>query len=140
VRKGAGTCSATGRLRAGNTFDVGATAQMAAHVSNPGPDAQKVTVRWQLFDHEGIGAVGAAVEEPVTLEGGSTFSKAVPLKLDHKGCVVARLSVFDGKGIEIDRSEFPLTSLPYPKRAAKPDQRERFGGSFAGGPECLERM
>ncbi len=128
------------RGAAGNTFDVGATARMTAHASNPGNTAREVTVRWQLFDHEGIGAVGQAVEEAATLRGGRTFSKTVPLKLDHKGCVIARLSVLDGTGAELDRSEFPLTSLPYPKKATKPDPRERFGGSFAGGPECLERM
>ena len=131
---------------AGNAFDKGATAQMVAHVSNPGAQPREVTVRWQLVDYEGEIAVAPPVDRKVTIAPGKTYSETTPLPLTRQGFVFARLSVFDaGESAirnpqsAIDKSDFPLTSIPYPKAATKPDYRERFGGSFAGGLQMLQK-
>ncbi len=124
---------------AGNAFEKGATAQMVAHVSNPGAQPREVTVRWQLTDYEGEAAVAAPVDKKVTLAAGRTLSLPVPLPLTRNGFIFARLSVLDEKGAVIDKSDFPLTSIPYPQHATKPDFRERFGGSFAGGKQMLQK-
>ncbi len=129
-----------------NLFEKGATVRVTAHVSNPGAAERAATVRWQLFDYEGERPVGAPVVKQVTMAGGKTISATVPLKLAASGCVLARVSIFDVSSIHtkgptrIDVSEIPLTSLPYPKAAPKPDWRERFGGSFAGGLGMLEKF
>jgi hypothetical protein len=122
-----------------NLFDRGATVRMTAHASNPGGAERAVTLRWQLFDYEGARPVAEPVDRKVTIPAGGTVSETVPLKLAHVGCVIARLSVLDGDKA-VDSSDFPLTSLPYPKAATKPDWRERFGGSFAGGKGCVEKF
>jgi hypothetical protein len=125
---------------AGNMFAKGATAQMAAHVSNPGPQPRAITVRWQLVDYEGEVAVAPPLDQKVTIPAGKTLSLPTPLPLSRVGFVYARLSALDEQGSVLDQSDFPLTSLPYPKTATKPDYRERFGGSFAGGKQMLERF
>ncbi len=125
---------------AGNAFDKGATARMIAHVSNPGKSACTVTLRWQLVDYEGVAAVGAAMDTKITLPAAKTSSTETPIALTRNGLVYARLTVLDDTGTLIDKSDFPLTSLPYPKAATQPDYRERFGGSFAGGKMMLEKF
>jgi len=124
---------------AGNAFDKGATAQMVAHVANSGAQPREVTVRWQLTDYEGELAVAPPVDKKVTIPAGKTLSAPTPLPLTRQGFVFARLSVLDENGAVIDKSDFPLTSIPYPKAATKPDFRERFGGSFAGGLQMLQK-
>ena len=139
---------------AGNAFEKNATAQMVAHVSNPGKETRDVTVCWQLMDYEGAQPVGDRIEKTITLPGGKTFSETTPLKLTHNGCVLARLSVLELDEVAtaaarksgtivvmktLDISQIPLTSLPYPKAATKPDFRERFGGSFAGREMMLQK-
>ena len=125
---------------AGNAFDKGATARMIAHVSNPGKAACTFTLRWQLVDYEGVAAVGSAMDSKITLLAGKTLSAETSIALIRNGLVYARLTALDDKGAVIDTSDFPLTSLPYPKAATKPDYRERFGGSFAGGEMMLEKF
>ena len=125
---------------AGNIFKKGATAEMAAHVSNPGTQPRAITVRWQLVDYEGEVAVAPPVDAKVTLAAGQTISATTPVPLTHHGFVFARLTALDEKGAVLDKSDFPLTSLPYEKAATKPDFRERFGGSFAGGIGVLQKM
>ena len=125
---------------AGNAFDKGATAQMRAHVANPGAQPREVTVRWQLMDYEGESAVAAPVDKRVTIPGGKTFSAPTPLPLTRTGMVFARLTALDEMGAVLDQSDHPLTSLPYAKAAVQPDYRERFGGSFAGGRQMLQKM
>lgn len=124
---------------AGNAFGKGATARMIAHVSNPGSVAKEVRVQWQLIDYEGENAVGPPVSQTVTIPAGRTYTATTPIPLTRNGFVFARLSVFDGNSRLIDKSDFPLTSIPYPKAATKPDFRERFGGSFAGSRMMLEK-
>lgn len=124
---------------AGNAFDKGATVKMMAHVSNPGSTPRDVTVRWQFIDYEGEKPMAPPVDEKLTISGGRTWSGAQDMQLVTNGFIYARLSVLDEQGALIDKSDFPLTSLPYPKMATKPDFRERFGGSFAGGKMMLEK-
>ena len=131
---------------AGNAFEKGATAQMVAHVSNLSRDEDKFRVRWQLFDYEGEKPVGPVVEKEIAVPGGKTASATVPLKLEASGCVLARvevhyaaLSKVEHRTSWVDSSEIPLTTLPYPKAATKPDYRERFGGSFAGREQMLQK-
>jgi hypothetical protein len=125
---------------AGNAFDKGATAQMVAHVSNPTTASRDVIVRWQFVDYEGETQVGPPIDKKITLAAGKTFTATTPMLLNRNGFVFARLSVIDPTGdTVIDKSDFPLTSIPYPKAATKPDFRERFGGSFAGREMMLQK-
>lgn len=127
----------------GNLFARDATAIMTAYASNPGREPRAVTLRWQLFDYEGAAPVAEAIDKPVDIAADTTESLTVPLKLTSTGTVIARLSVIWGEGDDatiIDSSDFPLSSLPYPKAATRPDWRERFGGSFAGGIGCVEKF
>ena len=125
---------------AGNAFEPGVTAQMAAHVANPGPQPRAVVVRWQLVDYEGQTPVAAPLDQTVTIAPGKTYSATTPVPLTRHGFVLARLSALDEKGAVIDQSDFPLTSIPYPKAATTPDYRERFGGSFAGDIGVMKKM
>ena len=131
---------------AGNAFEKGATAQVVAHVSNLSKLEEKFRVRWQLFDYEGEKPAGPMVEKEIVVRSGKTVSETVPLKLTASGCVLARvevhyaaLSKVEHRTSWVDSSEIPLTSLPYPKAAVKPDYRERFGGSFAGREQMLQK-
>jgi hypothetical protein len=122
-----------------NLFERGASPRVTAHVSNPGSTPRDVVVRWQLFDYEGELPIGDAVEKKLTIAAGTTISESVPMELAAAGMVLARVSVRSGQ-TEIDKSDLPLTSLPYPKSATKPNWRERFGGSFAGEFGCVEKF
>ncbi len=125
---------------AANAFVKGSTASMVAHVSNPGTLPRAVTIRWQLVDYEGLLPVAQPIDKSVTLAPGKTISEPTPILLSRNGFVFARLSVLNEKGAAIDSSDFPLTSIPYPCSATKPDSRERFGGSFAGGEQMLQKF
>jgi len=119
----------------GNLLEKGATVRLTAHASNPGAQPREVTLRWQLIDYEGEHPVGEPVEKRVTIPAGKTVSETVPMKLSAAGCVLARVSAqseIGNRKSEIDHSDLPLTSLPYPFAARRPDPRERFGGSFFG--------
>lgn len=135
----------------GNMFEKGATAQMVAHVSNPSAQPREVTVRWQLVDYEGERVIGEPVDKRLKIEAGKTVAVSAAMKLVATGTVLARVEVLPedtkfqqfSKSIlvpRLDVSDFPLTSLPYPAAATKPDYRERFGGSFAGGIGVVEKM
>ena len=125
---------------AGNMYKKGATATFDAHVSNPGTSARTVTVRWQLVDYEGEEALSPPVESSVSLGAGDTVKVPVALPLKATGTVLARVQVLGKDGGVIDASAVPVCSLPYEKAATVANFDERFGGSFAGGVECLERM
>lgn len=125
---------------AGNMFEKGATAQMAGHVSNPGSATREVTARWQLVDYEGETPLGQPVDKRLAIGAGKTTTVQLAMPLNHTGMVFARFSVLDDNGALLDKSDHPLTSLPYPKSATKPDYRERFGGSFAGGKEMIQKF
>ncbi len=123
----------------GNFLDRGTTVRLTAHVSHAAPRAREVTVRWQFIDYEGILPLGAPVERKAQIPPGGTIHETASLTLPATGTILARLSVLSGSTV-IDSSDFPLTALPYPKAAAKPDWRERFGGSFAGALGCVQRL
>lgn len=123
----------------GNAFNKDATAQMVAHVSNPGSQPRELTLRWQFIDYEGVAPVADPIDKKITLAAGKTYTATTPMKLVSDGFVYARLSVHGADGEMIDKSDFPLTSIPYPKQATRPDFRERFGGSFAGGEQMLQK-
>ena len=114
-----------------NILKKGQLVTLAGSVSNPGKKAHGLTLRWQLFDYEGIRAISQAVEKSVTVQPGKTLTVSVPMKLSSTGLVLARFSAL-ANGKVLDKSDLPLTSLPYPKAATKPDWRERFGGSLWG--------
>lgn len=128
------------RGAAGNMYKKGATATLDGYVSNPGTALAKLTVRWQLIDYEGTASLAPPIDTTITLAPGETKKIPVVLPLTATGTVLARLSALDAQGKRIDSSDLPLTSLPYEKAATTPNYEERFGGSFAGGVECLDRM
>jgi hypothetical protein len=124
----------------GSLFEPGAKVRIAQHAFRPARDggkpasdaAEPVTLRWQLFDYEGLEPVGLAIERAVTLKPGESVRLIETLTLTRLGCQLARVSVL-AEGKVIDSSDLPLTALAHPKKATTPDPRERFGGSFAGG-------
>ena len=128
------------RGAAGNMYKKGETATLDGHVSNPGKKELEILVRWQLMDYEGETAHADPIDTKITLGAGETKTVPVSMPLSANGTVIARLSAFNSDGVKIDSSDVPLTSLPYEKSATTPNYEERFGGSFAGGVECLERM
>ncbi|MHC4249591.1 MAG: hypothetical protein ACYS9X_10735, partial [Planctomycetota bacterium] len=113
----------------GNLLERGATVRLVGHASNTGDAAREVTLRWQLMDYEGERSAGASVDRRVVIPAGGTMSETVSMKLAATGCVLARVRALAG-GRELDRSDLPLTSLPYDFGPGRPDPRERFGGSF----------
>ncbi len=123
----------------GNFLDRGTTVRLTAHVSHAAPRAREVTVRWQFIDYEGTLPLGAPVERKAQIPPGGTIHETASLTLPATGTILARLSVLSGSTV-IDSSDFTLTALPYTKAAAKPDWRERFGGSFAGALGCVQRL
>ncbi len=125
---------------AGNMYRKGETATLNGWVSNPGTEPAELIARWQLMDYEGLVAHAAPIDTPITLKPGETQNIPVSLPLSANGTVIARFSVVAANGDRIDSSDIPLTSLPYEKAATTPNYEERFGGSFAGGVECLDRM
>jgi hypothetical protein len=115
----------------GNLLEKGARVTLIANASNPGPAARTVTLRWQLVDYEGVRPVSPAVEREVVLAPGKTVTETATLDLAATGLVLARVTALEA-GKELDRSDLPLTSLPYPKAATAPDWRERYGVSLWG--------
>ena len=120
-----------GYIDHGNLLEKGSTVRLTGHASNPGDKSRDVTLRWQLVDYEGVKPLAPPVDKRVTIAPGKTVSVTVPIKLASTGCVLARVTALAGDK-ELDRSDLPLTSLPYPRTPRKPDHRERFGGSFFG--------
>jgi hypothetical protein len=123
----------------GNLLERGKPVRLVLHASNPGAEAQEVVLRHQLFDYEGEREVAPPLDQTVTVPAGKTVSKTITSTWTTNGTVLSRVSVLQG-GKVIDQSDLPLTSLPYPKAATKPDWRERFGGSFAGGVSCVDKF
>lgn len=135
---------------AGNLFEKGATVRVTAHVANTTRESRLIRLVWQFRDYEGDRIVSTPVMKTVQIEAGKTASETVALALTNSGCVLAEVSArFVGHTRSSDNlpreqiydvSQLPLTTLPYPKAATKPDFQERFGGSFAGGQGMLEKF
>ncbi|NJK90536.1 MAG: hypothetical protein HC904_01115 [Blastochloris sp.] len=128
------------RGAAGNMYKKGATATLDALLHNPGDQAREVLARWQLMDYEGSVPLAEPVDTKIKIAPGATIKVPATLPLSANGTVLARCSILDSSGKVLDSSHIPLTSLPYEKAATQPNYEERFGGSFAGGVECLDRM
>lgn len=120
-----------------NLVERDSTVRLTAHASNPSAKSRNVLLRWQWIDYEGVKPVGPAVEKSVIIPAGGTIHETQSMKLTTTGTVLARVSLLAPD--LIDSSDLPITSLPYPKAATKPDWRERFGGSFAGGVGCVDK-
>jgi len=128
------------RGAAGNMYKKDATATLDGFISNPTNTEKEITVRWQLMDYEGVMAHAAPIDKKIRLKAGETVKIPISMPLSATGTVLARVSALDRDGNRIDSSDIPLCSLPYEKAATTPNYNERFGGSFAGGVECLDRM
>jgi hypothetical protein len=116
----------------GNLLARGATVNVRGTAHNPGASEQRLTLRWQLVDYEGRRTLGDPIDRQITLAAGATRQETVAMPLSANGLVLARVSALDASGAVIDRSDLPLTTLPYPKQATAADARERFGASFFG--------
>mgnify|MGYP000415727286 CR=1 FL=1 len=101
---------------------------------NPGAAPRAVTLRWELLDYEGARRFGEALDRKVSLEAGRTVVETAKLRLAGRGLMLARVSALDEQGRILGRSDQPLTALPFPKNASKPNFEERFGASIRGGP------
>lgn len=130
---------------AGNIFEKGAEVELVAHVSNTTATMQAGRISFRFHDYEGNEPMlGQGWEELVDIPANKTLSVRRKMKLPATGTVLARVRamphVKNPTPGTFDKSEIPLTSLPYPKAATKPDSRERFGGSFAGGEGMLQKF
>ena len=115
----------------GNLLEKNQTVTVEADASNPGDLEKTVTLRWQLFDYEGIVAVSDPIEKTVVIPAHKCVRQSQKMVLSSSGLVLARSTVLDGT-LVLDQSDLPLCSLPYPSHANKPDPAERFGGSIFG--------
>jgi hypothetical protein len=77
-----------------------------AHVSNASAQVRDVIVRWQLVDYEGERTLAPALDKKVTIAAGKTYSETSSIPLTRTGMVIARLTVLDEKGAEVDHSDF----------------------------------
>lgn len=121
-----------GYLKNGNMMDRDSTVKIRASVSNPGKEAAEIIVRWELLDYEGTPFGHAPVEKKITLDAGKTWTDIAELKLDHNGLLLAKVSAVSSSAKTLDSSVVPLTVIPFPKAADKPDMRERIGCSLRG--------
>ena len=121
----------------GNLLERGFKASVRATAYNSSRRPRAITLRWQLMDYEGSNALSKAVDRKVFLKYGSTAIETAQITLDNVGLMLARVSVLDELGKEMDRSDAPVTVLPFPKKLAAVDPRERIGGSHTG-PLSLE--
>ncbi|MFW6163708.1 MAG: hypothetical protein ACODAJ_13140, partial [Planctomycetota bacterium] len=115
----------TGRL-----LGMGDEVEVLAHIHNPTDQPREVGARWGVLDYEGKGEMEAGRD--ITVVPGQTVIAARAVKLARRGLSLVRAVVRDRSGGRLDSSDVPLTAVPFPKQATKPDRRERFGGSFRG--------
>ena len=143
-----------GYREAGNVFDRNAEVKIAAHVTNTTDKPQNVMLRLDLYDYDGRliatadkdGKVPSILTKRFELPAGKTVREIVPVKLTANGCIlvrtaarILRFATETNNDTGFDSCDLPITSLPYPKAATKPDFRERFGGSFAGREAMLQK-
>jgi hypothetical protein len=117
-----------------NLLKPGQTVNVTGLAYNPSDEGtpRRITLRWQVMSYDGARPVGPAIDKPLTLAANQTAAQTVALKLAANGLQLARVSALDAAGKVIDRSDMPLTVLPYPKKATTPDWGERFGTSLRG--------
>jgi hypothetical protein len=119
----------------GNLLKVGEKVKVRATAYNTGDKERTVTLRWQLYDYEGVNPIGTAIDRKVVLPAGRTAVETAEITMPP-GLVLARATALDETGKAIDGSDMPLTALAFPKEATRPDPRERFGG-YPRGPHCV---
>jgi len=115
-----------------NLLGRGATVTVRAAVHNPGKAPRSVAVRWQVLDYRGRRTFGRPVERKVTVGPGGTVEQDQAIRLEGVGLMLIRVSALGAGGEVVDRSDLPLTVLPYPKAATKPHPAERFGAGVRG--------
>ncbi|MFP4055358.1 MAG: hypothetical protein ACLF0G_00640 [Candidatus Brocadiia bacterium] len=124
----------------GRLLEVGDEVEVVAYLHNPGDEARTARGAWGLLDYEGRGRLEAGSE--VALAPGQTVARRRVVKLARRGLTLVRAAALDPRGGEaaearlLASSDVPLTAVPFPKAATRPDRRERFGGSFRG-PLCI---
>lgn len=146
----------------GNILEKGKPVRIKVHVSNASDRMKVVTLSNHVCDYEGHLIRPVVVPENKTewglwtfkTEPNQTASKEFSAELSDSGTVLLRTQVWVEQGrysgrtppedrhknIKSDECLIPLTSLAYPKSATKPDYRERFGGSFAGGIGMVKKL
>lgn len=116
----------------GNLLERGFVAQVRGCAFNSTQRPQAITLRWELMDYEGMHRLGDAIDRKITIEPGRSVVQTMPIALNNVGLMLARVSAVDAGGQVIDRSDAPVTVLPFPKQATMPDAQERFGASLTG--------
>jgi len=114
-------------------LEKGAEVALEAALFNPGQSPLAVRLDWELADYTGSRVLARLGSEELTLEPNRTRRAARSLRLDTNGLVLARATVLDISGRVLGRSEQPLTTLPFPKAATRPNWDERIGGGVAAG-------
>ncbi|MCM8527650.1 MAG: endo-1,4-beta-xylanase [Lentisphaeraceae bacterium] len=90
-----------------------------------------LTVKWQQFSYDNK-KVYYEKSEQLKLGAGKRASLSHKMNLKGEGLVLARCQV-ESNGKVLGKSDQPLTTLPFPKNATKPNMEEAFGASFFGG-------
>ena len=135
----------------GNLLEKGKPVNVVAHAHNPSAKPISITLDWNLLDYESQGTkkpvrenrriVGSPDPTPLILQPGETVSQVREIKTLSNGCSSVQAEVRrTASDKTLDSSAIPLTVLPYPKAATKPDPRERFGGSFAGEIGMVKKL
>jgi hypothetical protein len=125
-------------LEHGGIFPAGADVKITSHLRTFSKGPGKVKLTTSLCDYEGKQVYWTESSE-VALPADTTTVRSAKVALPAKGCLLARVTA-EQEGKIIDQSAIPVTSLAYPKAATKPDYRERFGGSFAGGLGMVKKF
>ena len=114
-------------------LEKGFGAELETAVFNPSASARDITVRWQLLDFTGSRILQEIGRSDLSLKSHATGLLRHRVALNANGLVLSRATVLDPNGSVLGRSDAPLTTLPFPKSAAQPNWRERFGGTVAAG-------
>jgi hypothetical protein len=124
--------TAAGYRTNANIFDRNAKVILKAWAFCVDPQERDVTVRWELLSYDGE-IVFQKADTKAKIEPLTPIELAHSVTLTGGGLMIARATVLDADGKVLARSDQPLTALAFPKKATKPDFRERFGGTVANG-------
>jgi hypothetical protein len=120
----------SGYESSGNWFAGGESVPLRVALSNHADGPRSVIIRREVLTYDASRVLWAAPEETRQLPGGQTTIDEAPVELRGKGLMLARVTVLDASGQVLDKSDQPLTVLPFPKAAQTPDRRERIGCSM----------
>lgn len=121
-----------GYTKQGNMYNVGDTAEAQAAIFNPTDKEQEYQVKWAKSDYRGKNTMILG-KKVITIPAEKTVMLDEKIKLNQRGLILIQAIVSDAKGKELARTHAPVTTLPFPKKATKPDVNERFGGTFVAG-------